>query len=305
MACKGTHCGSHCTKHTSTYCTAKYRAARTGNPYEDYYDFPELSKIADNVTVNDSNVVKHTPTAEYTNYLKAALNAEINDRNTKRGYGITPISFTDISQKNNLVAKTSTEVLVELKARINDIINSSMYKTALSKPTGKTTKGDYPTSGGDGLSSTTVLNDTYPVGGIITVAHWSNIRDKILSLMRECLCNGDCGVNSFCGCHNNCGCNYSDERLKEIRAEESVSSLEDFNKIKSKKWVYNLDKEHEHFGPIAQDVEAVYPEAIREDEMGYKMLDQTSMIGLLWGALNKSIDKINDLEARIEELEKK
>jgi hypothetical protein len=39
--------------------------------------------------------------------------------------------------------------------------------------------------------------------------------------------------------------------------------------------------------------------------MGYKMLDQTSMIGLLWGALNKSIDKINTLEARIEELEKK
>ena len=305
MACKGTHCGSHCTKHTSAYCETKYRAPRTGNPYSEY-NFPDLVKIPDNVTINDSNKVIYSPTAEYTNKLKAALNKEIEDRNSKRGYGITPVSFTDVTtNKNTFVAKSSTEILVELKARINDIVNSSMYKTALSKPTGKTTKGDYPTSGGDGLSSTTVLNDTYTAGSMFTSAHWNNIRNKILSLMRECLCNGDCGVNSFCGCHNDCGCNYSDERLKEVRAEESVSSLEDFNKIKSKKWVYNLDKEHEHFGPIAQDVEAVYPEAIREDEMGYKMLDQTSMIGLLWGALNKSIDKINDLEARIEELEKK
>ena len=282
MACSGTYC-VNC---TSNACAGKYRAARTGNQYS----FPAIGE---------------KPTAAFTNHLKTALNQEISARNTKRSYGLTTVGFTDATAGSHFVAKTSAEVLTELKTRLNAIINSSMYKTALSKATNQTTAGSYPSTGGDGLSSTAVLNDVYTVGSAFKAAHWTNIRDKILSLMRECLCNGDCGTNTWCGCHNDCGCNYSDERLKEIRAEESVSSLEDFNKIKSKKWVYTLDKEHEHFGPIAQDVEAVYPEAIREDEMGYKMLDQTSMIGLLWGALNKSIDKINDLEARIEELEKK
>lgn len=269
MACAGTYC-SNC---TSNGCAGKYRAPRSGNQYS----FPAIGTM---------------PTANFTNHLKTALNQEINARNSKRSYGLTTVGFTNVVQGNNFVARSTTEVLVELKNRLNAIITNSKYSSAIA-------------NGGDALSSTTVLNDVYTVGSNFTAAHWTNIRDKILSLMRECLCNGDCGANAWCGCHNDCGCNYSDERLKEVRAEESVSSLEDFNKIKSKKWVYNLDKEHEYFGPIAQDVEAVYPEAIREDEMGYKMLDQTSMIGLLWGALNKSIDKINDLEARIEELEKK
>lgn len=281
MSCSGTYC-VNC---TSNACAGKYRAPRTGNQYS----FPTL---------------KDFPTANFTNHLKTALNQEINARNSKRGYGVATVGFTNVTT-NNVIAKSSTEVLVELKTRINAIINSSMYKTALSKKTNQTTAGSYPSTGGDGLKSTTVLSDTYTAGTIIKEAHWLNIRDKILSLMRECLCNGDCGTNTWCGCHRNCGCNYSDERLKVLDTKEAVSSLEEFNQIKSKKWKYTFDNEHEFFGPIAQEVEKVYPEVLREDGQGYKMLNQMSMIGILWGALNKSIDKIGDLERRIEELEQK
>jgi hypothetical protein len=273
MACKGSHCTNHCYSYGCGEGT--HRAPSSGN----LFTFDNIAK-------------EGKITANFTKQLKTALNSELSTRTKLRGYPNQTVGFTDPTKDSNILAKTNAEVLVELKNKINAIVTHSTYKAA----TGAT--------GGDGGTLPT-LNDTYNAGTIVTLAHWSNIRDKILALMRECLCNGNCGYNSICSCYNDCGCNYSDERLKEVRAEESVSSLEDFNKIKSKKWVYNLDKEHEHFGPIAQDIEAVYPEAIREDEMGYKMLDKTSMIGLLWGALNKSIDKINDLEARIEELEKK
>lgn len=282
MACSGTYC-VNC---TSNYCGGKYRAPRSGNQYS----FPAIGSV---------------PTANFTNHLKTALNQEINARNSKRGYGIATVGFTNAAAGTNLVAKTNTEVLVELKTRLNALINSYMYRTALSKVTYTGTAGSYPSTGGDGLSSTSVLNDTYTAGSEFTAAHWTNIRDRILSLMRECLCNGDCGSNYWCGCHNDCGCNYSDERLKVLDTKEVVSSIEEFNQIKSKKWKYTFDNEHEFFGPIAQEVEKVYPEVLREDGQGYKMLNQMSMIGILWGALNKSIDKIGDLERRIEELEQK
>jgi hypothetical protein len=281
MACSGTYC-VNC---TSNACAGKYRAARGGNPYS----FPAIGSM---------------PTASFTNHLKTALNQEISARNSKRSYGLTAVGFTDATAGTHFVAKTSTEVLTELKTRLNAIINSSMYKTALSKKTGQTTAGSYPSTGGDGLSSTTTLGDVYTAGTKITAAHWTNIRDKILSLMRECLCNGDCGSNYWCGCHNDCGCNYSDVNLKENVIEDGIS-LEKFNEVKSKSWNYSFDKEHKYFGPIAQDVEKIFPEAIREDGQGYKMLNQVSMIGILWGALNKSIDKISELESRLETLEKK
>lgn len=280
MACSGTYC-VNC---TSNACAGKYRAARSGNPYA----FPAIGT---------------EPTATFTNHLKTALNQEISARNSKRGYGVATVGFTDAAV-GNIVAKTSTEVLVELKTRLNAIINNGMYSTAISKATGMTTAGSYPSTGGDGLRSTSTLGDVYTAGTKITSAHWTNVRDKILSLMRECLCNGDCGSNYWCGCHNNCGCNYSDINLKENVSVEDFS-LDKFNEVKSKSWNYTFDKEHKFFGPIAQDVEKVFPEAIREDGQGYKMLNQVSMIGILWGALNKSIDKINELESRLEELEKK
>lgn len=275
MACSYSNCGSYC---TSNGCpTDVHRAARSGN--QSGYSFPDLTKGVD------------VPSADYTNNLKNALNAEIDERNRRRKYGLTNVTFTNVSKGSNFVARSSNEVLVELKNKLNAIITNSKYSAAIG-------------SGGDALSSTSVISDVYTVGEKYSPTHWTNIRDRILSLMRECLCNGDCGSNSWCSCYGDCGCNYSDANLKENVIEDGIS-LEKFNEVKSKSWNYVFDKEHKHFGPIAQDVEKAFPEAVREDAEGYKMLDQISMVGILWGALNKSIDKISELESRLETLEKK
>lgn len=153
--CSGSYCANHCYNNA---CAGKYRATRTGN----LYAFPP---------VGDG------PDANFTNHLKKALNIEIQDRNSKLGSGIPSVTFTDAASGSSIIAKTSTEVLVELKDRINRIRSGS-------------------------------ISDSYAYGTIVREYQWTNIRDKILQLMRECLCNSDCGAHSVCTCHGDCGCNY-------------------------------------------------------------------------------------------------
>lgn len=292
MACPSTYC-ANCVGNSANPCGTKHRAPNSAS-----YSFPALGDI---------------PTVAYTNALKAALNQEISKRNSARSYGAATSTFTDVTN-SNVLAKSNIAVLDDIKAKINALIANSKYKTGISRtkitnPVTAECKGcnnhvSYPTSGGDGLSSS-AIGDVYTAGNKITKAHWTNLANKILALMRECLCNGDCGANTWCNCHNYCGCNYSDERLKNIHSTEVVSSIDEFNQIKSKEWNYLSDEEHSYYGPIAQDVRCVYPNAVREDEDGYLMLDQTSMVGILWSALNKSIDKISELEERISKLEQK
>ena len=252
MACSGSYCANHCYNNA---CAGRYRAPRSGNPYT----FPDIGG---------------EPTASFTNHLKTALNQEIAERNYKLGSGISSVTFANPIADSSIIAKTNTEVLVELKNKIN-----SMH-------------------GG-------LVNDNYSYGTIIKSYQWTNIRDKILQLMRECLCNGDCGAHSVCACHGDCGCNYSDERLKDNIEDNVVHSLEEFNEIKSKCWNYYIEDDKKHYGPMAQDVQKKSPHAVIEDEYGYLMLDENSMIGILWSALNKSSDKIKELELRLEKLENK
>ena len=250
MACSGSYCANHCYNNA---CGGKYRAPRTGNPYT----FPDIGG---------------EPTANFTNHLKTALNQEINERNSKLGAGISSVTFTNTVADSSIIAKTNTEVMVELKNKINSIHNGW-------------------------------VNDSYTQGTPIKSYHWTNIRDKILQLMRECLCNGDCGAHAVCPCHGDCGCNYSDRLLKENIEEDVVYSLEGFNSIKSKCWNYIDEPNRKHYGPMAQDVLEYYPHAVRKDKNGYLMLEESSMIGILWSALNKSIDRIEELETRLNKLE--
>ena len=251
MACTGSYCANHCYNNA---CAGKYRAPRSGN----VYTFPDLG---------------NEPTANFTNQLKIALNQEISERNAKLNSGISSVSFTNVVPDSSIIAKTNTEVLVELKNKINSMEQN-------------------------------LLNDSYAKGTIIKSSHWSNIRDKILQLMRECLCHSDCGSHAVCACYGDCGCNYSsDKRLKNIKANEVVKDINDFNKIKSKKWSYKDNESKMFYGPIAQDILELYPDAVEYDEYGFYKLNAISIIGVLWSALNKSIDKINELEERVKILE--
>jgi len=89
---------------------------------------------------------------------------------------------------------------------------------------------------------------------------------------------------------------YSDARLKSNieTISDAVSKVLTLNGV-----TYNrtdIDGEPRQTGLIAQEVEAVLPEAVQEQKDGYKSLAYGNLVGLL-------VEAIKELTARIEELE--
>ena len=89
---------------------------------------------------------------------------------------------------------------------------------------------------------------------------------------------------------------YSDIRLKE-NIEVIPNALEKVQKIRGVTFTRNdqEDKEKLHTGVIAQEVEAVLPEAVSEDSDGIKNVAYGNMVGLL-------IESIKEQQTQIEEL---
>lgn len=94
----------------------------------------------------------------------------------------------------------------------------------------------------------------------------------------------------------------SDERLKENiypidNASSRVSQIEGvyFN------W---KEKEGKRVGVLAQQVEKVLPEVVSKDNNGYLNVDYGGIVPLLIEAINEQKSIIDDLEARITDLEK-
>ena len=112
------------------------------------------------------------PTAVFTNALRTACNQELNERRIAQ-----LIRSDTVVAKETLVAKNNVEILADLKERINAM-------------------------------SPNYITTNYTKGTIISISQWTEIRDKIQNLMRDCLCNSDCGGNLWCGCYNDCGCYY-------------------------------------------------------------------------------------------------
>jgi hypothetical protein len=55
-------------------------------------------------------------------------------------------------------------------------------------------------------------------------------------------------------------------------------------------------------GVIAQDVEKVLPEAVRENEDGFKNVAYGNMVGLLIEAIKEQQTQIDELKAEVAEL---
>lgn len=122
--------------------------------------------------------ISDRPTAAFTNALRTACNTELAARRSS-----VRVSGSDVVTGQTLVAKTTVYVLEDLKKCINSM--SPGYVT-----------------------------NTYSPGTFIAAHYWTDLRDKINKLMRDCLCYSDCGSNAWCGCYNDCGCYYSDFHLK-------------------------------------------------------------------------------------------
>ena len=89
---------------------------------------------------------------------------------------------------------------------------------------------------------------------------------------------------------------YSDSRLKE-NVEVIPNALDKVLQIRGVTFTRNdqEDKETRYAGVIAQEVEAVLPEVVAEDDEGIKNVAYGNIVGLL-------IEAIKDLKAEVEEL---
>ena len=89
---------------------------------------------------------------------------------------------------------------------------------------------------------------------------------------------------------------YSDARLKE-NVELIPDALEKVQKLRGVTFTRNdhKDTERRHVGVIAQEVEAVLPEAVWDGEEGIKNVAYGNMVGLL-------IEAVKELKAEVEEL---
>lgn len=86
----------------------------------------------------------------------------------------------------------------------------------------------------------------------------------------------------------------SDSRLKENKEEVSY----DLSSIKPYRYVLTTDN-MTHVGLIAQEVEQVIPEAVSENEEGWKTLDYNSVVAALVGEVNSLKQQIKELKETI------
>ena len=87
----------------------------------------------------------------------------------------------------------------------------------------------------------------------------------------------------------------SDKRLKEDIKEVSF----DLSSLKTYSYSFKQDKDKRHYvGLIAQEVEAIIPDAVRKDSKGYLSLDYNAIVAAL-------VTEVNQLKKRIEVLENK
>jgi len=91
---------------------------------------------------------------------------------------------------------------------------------------------------------------------------------------------------------------FSDRSLKDNiinLPEEKTQSLLDLN---PKQFTFKLDtKKNIHYGFIAQDLERIYPELVKDSEKGYRKVNYIELIPLI-------ISKMKDMQNEIDELKK-
>lgn len=206
--------------------------------------------------------ITNRPTAAFTNALRAACNQEL----AARGLSKRVSSGNVVAKETEIAKANGVEILTDLKNCINAM--SSGYVT-----------------------------NSYTRGNTLTTDYWTDLKNKLQKLMRDCLCHSDCGANAFCSCYNDCGCNYCDITLKEnIESIKDSDFTDKFMQIKAKTWNYKESKEP-HIGLIAQEVEKYFPTAVCYDENGYMKLNTIDLIGILWNVVQKQQEEIEQLKA--------
>jgi len=97
---------------------------------------------------------------------------------------------------------------------------------------------------------------------------------------------------------------YSDIRLKE-NIEVIPDALAKVQQLRGVTFTRNdqEDKEKRHTGVIAQEVEAVLPEAVSEDNEGIKNVAYGNMVGLLIEAIKELKTEVDSLKTQLAQKE--
>ena len=125
--------------------------------------------------------------------------------------------------------------------------------------------------------------------------------------------SGSSYVSSFSGVFKNPGSGTaSDRRLKYV-GQENKSGLDKIRQLKVFNYTYKKDpKKEPHVGVIAQDLQKIFPDAVKKGVDGFLTIRMEDMFYAVINAI-KELDakvtaqdkKIKELEARIEKLEAK
>ncbi len=92
--------------------------------------------------------------------------------------------------------------------------------------------------------------------------------------------------------------NPSDRTLKDKTEHIAENRNINFDNLEPKEFVYKADPSKKHFGFIAQDMEKIYPELVKDSEFGYKTINYVELIPLL-------VSKIQSMQKEIDELKEK
>ena len=95
----------------------------------------------------------------------------------------------------------------------------------------------------------------------------------------------------------------SDERLKD-NIEVISNPIEKVQQLKGVTWNWNdnaseVQQSLPNVGVIAQDVEKVLPQLVRENEGGYKAVDYDKLVGLLIEAIKDQQNQIDELKSKL------
>lgn len=89
----------------------------------------------------------------------------------------------------------------------------------------------------------------------------------------------------------------------DIRLKENITPFHtDLNKlanVKTYRYNYRTDKRKEpHIGVMAQEIQKIYPELVKEDENGYLSVDYPALVPVLLDAINSLNERLNRIEQK-------
>ena len=115
--------------------------------------------------------------------------------------------------------------------------------------------------------------------------------------------NNDMYVNG--SIYANAFTNISDERLKDNISSIREEEIQDFHLLEPKTFNYKENDLHEkHYGFIAQEVEKIFPQLVKDNITGYKTINYIEMIPLLVIKINEMQKEIDEMQKEIDELKK-